>query len=263
MRFPFNNSNEQQPSGDNNNNGLWEIIAPGDRVRRYLAQVAEEQAAEAKRREQEEREWKERSMEEKRMRSAFLEHTQAVHAEPELYGLWLYTYVSQGGTITHRYNYDMTKSQLSPGETRTRKALATIGPNGATFESVTEGYYSDRTPGLFWVPTTSNQSDKPPSMPCGHGSNSLSVLHLPDLAPIDTSYDVGHSKICTLQLDPRSPLGLKATTNVPYFVASYTDVTDLLVGIKGDFNPRRMRKQLRQLASNRPDRRLTTEDLPH
>ena len=157
----------------------------------------------------------------------------------------------------------MTKSQLSPGETRTRKALATIGPNGATFESVTEGYYSDRTPGLFWVPTTSNQSDKPPSMPCGHGSNSLSVLHLPDLAPIDTSYDVGHSKICTLQLDPRSPLRLKATTNVPYFVASYTDVTDLLVGIKGDFNPRRMRKQLRQLASNRPDRRLTTEDLPH
>ena len=236
---------------------------PGDRVRHYLAQVAEKQAAEAKRREREEQEWKERSMKEKRMRSAFLEYTQAVHASPELYALWLYTYVSQGGTITHPREYDMPKSQLSPGETRTRKALATIGPNGATFESVTEGYYSDRTPELFWVPTMSNQSNEPPSMPCGYGSNSLNILHLPDLAPIDTSYDVGHSTICTLQIDPVSPLGLKATTNRPMTVSSYANVTGLLRGVEGNFKPRRIRKQLEQLASNRPDRRLTTEDLPH
>lgn len=51
MRFPFYNSNEQQPSGDSNNDSLWEIIAPGNRVRRHLAQVAEKQAAEAKKRE--------------------------------------------------------------------------------------------------------------------------------------------------------------------------------------------------------------------
>lgn len=44
----FEDSNEQHALGDGNNNGLWEIIAPGDRVRRYLAQVAEKQAAEAK-----------------------------------------------------------------------------------------------------------------------------------------------------------------------------------------------------------------------
>lgn len=109
MRFPFNNSNEQQPSGDSNNDGLWEIIAPGNRVRRYLAQVAEKQAAEAKRREQKEREWKERSMKEERMRSAFLEYTQAVHAKPELYALWLYTYINQGGEITHPYDYKYAK----------------------------------------------------------------------------------------------------------------------------------------------------------
>ena len=226
MRFPFNNSNEQQPSGDSNNDGLWEIIAPGNRVRRYLAQVAEKQAAEAKRREQKEREWKERSMKKERMRSAFLEYTQAVHAKPELYALWLYTYINQGGEITHPYDYNMPNSQL-------------------------------------WVPTMSNQSDELPSVPCGYGSNSLNILHLPDIAPIDTSGDVGHSTICTLQIDPVSPLGLKATTNRPMTVSSYANVTGLLRGVEGNFKPRRIRKQLEQLASNRPDRRLTTEDLPH
>jgi len=224
MRFPFNNSNEQQPSGDSNNDGLWEIIAPDNRVRRHLAQVAEKQAAEAKEREREEREWKERSMKEKRMRSAFLEYTQAIHTNPELYALWLYTYISRGGEVTHPYDYDM--------------------PN-------------------FWTPTTSNQSNEPPLVPCGHGSNSLNILHLPDIAPIDTSGDVGHSTICTLQIDPVSPLGLKATTNRPMIVSSYANITGLLRGVEGNFKPRRIRKQLEQLASNRPDRRLTTEDLPH
>ena len=142
----------------------------------------------------------------------------------QIYALWLYTYISRGGEVTHPYDYDM--------------------PN-------------------FWTPTTSNQSDEPPLVPCGHGSNSLNILHLPDLAPIDTSGDVGHSTICTLQLDPDSQLGLKATTNHPYFVASYANITGLLRGVEGNFKPRRIRKQLGQLASNRPDRRLTTEDLPH
>ena len=111
--------------------------------------------------------------------------------------------------------------------------------------------------------TQANQSDELPLVPCGLGLNSLNILHLPDLAPIDTSGDVGHSTICTLQLDPDSPLGLKATTNHPYFVASYANITGLLVEEKGSFKPVHIRKQLEQLASNRPDRRLTTEDLPH
>ena len=163
-------------------------------------------------------------MQEKRMCSAFLKYTQAIHTNPELYALWLYTYISRGGEVTHPYDYDM--------------------PN-------------------FWTPTMSNQSDELPLVPCGHGSNSLNILHLPDLAPIDTSGNVGHSTICTLQLDPDSQLGLKATTNHPYFVASYADITGLLVDEKGSFKPRHIRKQLEQLASNRPDRRLTIEDLPH
>ena len=90
----FEDSNEQHALGDgNNNDGLWAKLSPGYKVQRYLAQVAEKQAAEAKMREQEERKWKERSMKEKRMRSAFLEYTQAVHTKPELYALWLYTYI--------------------------------------------------------------------------------------------------------------------------------------------------------------------------
>ena len=223
----FEDPNEQHALDDgNSNDGLWAKLSPGYKVRRYLAQVAEKQAAEAKMREQEERKWKERSMKEKRMRSAFLEYTQAVHTKPELYALWLYTYINQDGEITHPYDYNMPNSQL-------------------------------------WVPTMSNQSDELPSVPCGHGSNSLNILHLPDLAPIDTSGDVGHSTICTLQLDPDSQLGLKATTNHPYFVASYANITGLLVEEKGSFKPVHIRKQLEQLASNRPDRRLTAEDLPH
>lgn len=221
----FENPKEQHTLDDgNSNDGLWAKLSPSYKVRCHLAQVAEKQAAEAKKREQEEQKWKEKFMQEKRMRSAFLEHTQAVHTNPELYALWLYTYISQGGEVTHPYDYDMSN---------------------------------------FWTPTMSNQSDELPLVPYGQGSNSLNILHLPDLAPIDTSGDVGHSTICTLQLDPDSPLGLKATTNHPYFVASYANITDLLVEEKGSFKPIHIRRQLEQLASNRPDRRLTTEDLPH
>lgn len=221
----FENPKEQHTLDDgNSNDGLWAKLSPGYKVRCHLARVAEKQAAEAKKREQEKQKWEEKFMQEKRMCSAFLEHTQAIHANPELYALWLYTYISRGGEVTHPYDYDM--------------------PN-------------------FWTPTMSNQSDELPLVPCGHGSNSLNILHLPDLAPIDTSGDVGHSTICTLQLDPDSPLGLKATTNHPYYVASYANITGLLVDEKGSFKPRHICKQLEQLASNRPDRRLTAEDLPH
>ena len=41
------------------------------------------------------------------MRSAFLKYTQAIHTNPELYALWLYTYISRGGEVTHPYDYDM------------------------------------------------------------------------------------------------------------------------------------------------------------
>ena len=57
----------------------------------------------------------------------------------------------------------------------------------------------------------------------------------------------------TLQLDDTSPTGLRATTNQPDVVESYTDITDLIMGVSGDSDPEIMRNKIQQLQHENTD----------
>lgn len=153
-------------------------------------------------------------------RTKFLEKTESAPASPELYALWLYAYMAQGGKITHPCDWDFPQSYIEKGDSITEKALATIGPNGPTFEDCTIYHYDQA---LVWTPTKSSDNHKTPyTIPTGYGAASMKILYLPDLVTLNsraTSGDrragreYGHSTLLTLRLDDTSPTGLRATTN--------------------------------------------------
>ena len=58
---------------------------------------------------------------------------------------------------------------------RTERALATIGPNGPTFEDCTVSFYDQP---LMWMPTASGDGVR---IPTGYNATTMEVLHLPDL----------------------------------------------------------------------------------
>ena len=89
-------------------------------------------------------------------------------------------------------------------------------------------------------------------------------MYLPDLVKLDTrstsgdrrpGWEYGHSKLLTLKLDKLSPTGLRASTNEPDVIESYTDITDMIMGFTGNFDPAAMRQKLKD-AKNRPGQEL-------
>ena len=87
------------------------------------------------------------------------------------------------------------------------------------------------------------------TIPAGYGSESMTVMHLPDFAQLDTQptsgddreeWEYGHTALLSLELDDTMPTGLRASTNRPGVIESYTDVVDMMMGITGDFDPQAM-----------------------
>lgn len=174
--------------------------------------------------------------------------------------MWLYAYMAQGGKITHPRDWDFPQSYIEKGDSITQKALATIGPNGPTFEDRTISHYDQS---LVWTPTKSSDNHKTPyTIPTGRGANSMKILYLPDLVTLNPratsgdrrpGWEYGHSTLLTLRLDDTSPTGFRATTNQPNVVESYIDTTDLIMGVSGDFDPEIMRNKIQQLQHENTD----------
>lgn len=193
-------------------------------------------------------------------RTKFLEKTESAPASPELYALWLYAYMARGRRVTHPRDRNFPQSHIEKGDSITEKALATIGPNGPTFEDRTISHYDQP---LVWTPTKSSDNHKTPyTIPTGYGANSMKILYLPDLVKISTratsgdgrpGWEYGHSTLLTLQLDDTSPTGLRATTNLPNVVESYIDTIDLIMGVSGDFDPEIMHSKIQQLQHENTD----------
>ena len=182
------------------------------------------------------------------MRREFLERSGAYPASPDLYALWLYAYLEQGNKITHPRDCPFSRGQLRKDETITQQSLASIGPSGAVFEDEEVSYYDQN---VVWVPTKSCEGNL---IPPGYGSQALTIMYLPDLVKLDTrstsgnrypGSEYGHSKLLTLKLDESSPTGIK----------SYTDITDMIMGFTGNFDPAAMRQKLKD-AKNRPGQEL-------
>ncbi len=203
----------------------------------------------------EEQEYQRERAEAIRRRTEFLKKTESAPASPKLYALWLWAYMAQGGKITHPRGWDFPQSHIEKGDSITQKALATIGPNGSTFEDRTISYYDQ--PSIIWTPTKDSDNHKTPyTIPTGYGLHSMKILYLPDLVTLNTratsgdrrpGQEYGHSTLLTLQLDDTSPTGFHATTNQPDTVESYIDTTDLIMGVSGDFDPEIMRSNIQQI----------------
>lgn len=205
----------------------------------------------------EEQEYQRERAEAIRRRTEFLKKTESAPASPKLYALWLYAYMAQGGKITHPRDWDFPQSHIKKGDSITEKVLATIGPNGPTFEDRTISHYDQ--PFILWTPTKSSDNY---TIPTGYGANSMKIPYLPDLVTLNsraTSGDrrpgreYGHSTLLTLRLDDTSPTGFHATTNQPDVVESYIDITDLIMGVGGDFDPEIMRSNIQQLQHENTD----------
>lgn len=209
----------------------------------------------------EEQEYQRERAEVIRRRTEFLKKTESVPAPPKLYALWLYARMAKGGKITHPRDWDFPQSHIEKGDSITQKVLATIGPNGPTFENRTISHYDQTS--IVWIPTKGSDNHKTPyTIPTGYGANSMKILYLPDLVKISTratsgdrrpGREYGHSTLLTLQLDDTSPTGFHATTNQPYVVESYIDTTDLIMGVVGDFDPEIMRSNIQQLQRKNTD----------
>ncbi len=232
--------------------------SPGGRTRRALAAAADLLAEEQRRHEEEMLKFQRESLSSWEMRRQFLERSGAYPAPPDLYALWLYAYLEQGNKITHPRDYPFSRGQLEKDETITQQSLVSIGPSGAVFEDEEISYYDQR---VVWVPTKSCDKN---FIPPGYGSQSLTIMYLPDLVNLDTrstsgdrrpGWEYGHSKLLTLKLDESSPTGLRASTNDPDVIESYTDITDMIMGFTGNFDPAAMRQKLKD-AKNRPGQEL-------
>lgn len=122
-------------------------------------------------------------------------------------------------------------------------ALRSLGPNGPVLEDRQLSYYDQE---IMWVPTV---GDAERAIPAGYGSESMTVMHLPDFVQLDTQptsgdnregWEYGHTALLSLELDDTMPTGLRASTSEPGVVESYTDVVDVMMGIAGDFDPHAM-----------------------
>lgn len=232
--------------------------SPGGRTRRALAAAADLLAEEQRRHKEEMLKYERKAQHSQEMRRQFLERSGAYPAPPDLYALWLYTYLEQGNEITHPRDYTFPRGQLRRDETITQQSLASIGPSGAVFEDEEISYYDQR---VVWVPTKSCDKN---FIPPGYGSQSLTIMYLPDLVKLDTrstsgdrrpGWEYGHSTLLTLELDGSSPTGLRASTNDPDVIESYADITDMIMGLTGNFDPAAMRQKLKD-AKNRPGQEL-------
>lgn len=230
----------------------------GGRTRRALAAAADRLAEERRIREKEMLKYEREAQHSQEMRREFLERSGAYPAPPDLYALWLYAYLEQGNKITHPRDYPFSRGQLRKDETITQQSLVSIGPSGAVFEDEEVSYYDQN---VVWVPTKSCEGN---FIPAGYGSQALTIMYLPDLVKLDTrstsgdrrpGWEYGHSKLLTLKLDKLSPTGLRASTNEPDVIESYTDITDMIMGFTGNFDPAAMRQKLKD-AKNRPGQEL-------
>ena len=229
----------------------------GGRTRRALAAAADQLAEEQRIREKEMLKYEREAQLSREMRREFLERSGAYPASPDLYALWLYAYLEQGNKITHPRDYPFSRGQLEKDETITQQSLVSIGPNGVVFEDKEVSYYDQN---VVWVPTKSCEGNL---IPTGYGSDALTIMYLPDLVNLDTrstsgsrhpGSEYGHSKLLTLKLDESSPTGLRASTNEPD-VESYTDITDMIMGFTGNFDPAAICQKLKD-AKNRPGQEL-------
>ena len=232
--------------------------SPGSRTRRALVAAADRLAEEQRRRKEEMLKYEREAQRSQEMRREFLERSGAYPAPPDLYALWLYAYLEQGNKITHPRDYPFSRGQLEKDETITQQSLVSIGPSGAVFEDEEVSYYDQD---VVWVPTKSCEGN---FIPAGYGSQALTIMYLPDLVKLDTrstsgsrhpGSEYGHSKLLTLKLDESSPTGLRASTNEPTTIESYTDITDMIMGFTGNFDPAAIRQKLKD-AKNRPGQEL-------
>ena len=232
--------------------------SPGSRTRRALVAAADLLAEEQRRHKEEMLKYEREAQLSQEMRREFLERSGAYPASPDLYALWLYAYLEQGNKITHPRDYPFSRGQLRKDETITQQSLVSIGPSGAVFEDEEVSYYDQD---VVWVPTKSCEGN---FIPAGYGSQALTIMYLPDLVKLDTrstsgsrhpGSEYGHSKLLTLKLDESSPTGLRASTNEPTTIESYTDITDMIMGFTGNFDPAAMRQKLKD-AKNRPGQEL-------
>lgn len=132
-------------------------------------------------------------------RQAFLDLSEAQSTPAELYALWLYTYLSNGGKITHHRDYPYDRAGML-------------------------------------TPTNTESPEKSVRIPTGYGSDALHILNIPQLTPcISTAptsgdgrpgWEYGHGTLLTLEVDAAG--SLRATTNDPDVVESWPEINELL-----------------------------------
>ncbi len=254
------NHNSRDTEGQPPVSDYEELSSCRRRITSELARAAGLLKEEEAKRIAKEQEYRREHAEAIRRRTEFLKRTESVPVSPELYALWLCAYMAQGGRITHPRDWDFPQSHIEKKRFNNRKVLATIGPNGSTFEDRATHYDQ---PFVVWTPTKGSDNHKTPyTIPTGYGATSMKILYLPDLVTLDTratsgdfrpGREYGHSTLLTLQLDDTSPTGLRATTNQPDVVESYTDITDLIMGVSGDSDPEIMRNKIQQLQHENTD----------
>lgn len=240
-RSPKETPPQQEPSQEANPH-------PGSRMHHALARAADRLMHEQMQRQEEEQEIRLEHEQQLARRKDFLESTGARPVSSKLYALWLYAYLEQNHDITHTRDCAFPKAQLEPGETVTVPALRSLGPNGPVLEDRQLSYYDQE---IMWVPTV---GDAERTIPAGYGSESMTVMHLPDFVQLDTQptsgdnregWEYGHTALLSLELDDTMPTGLRASTNEPGVVESYTDVVDMMMGIAGDFDPHAMAEAMK------------------
>lgn len=145
------------------------------------------------------KEWEKKYTQERTRRQEFLDKSEAKPTPVELYALWLYTYLSHGGVVTHHRNYTYDNSGMV-------------------------------------TPTNTELPEKSVIIPTGYGSSALHVLNIPRLTPgIDPTpssndsrpgREYGHGKLLTLDFNASGQLN--AATNDPDVVESWPEVDQLV-----------------------------------
>ena len=248
-RSPKETPPQQEPSQEANPH-------PGSRMHHALARAADKLMHEQMQRQEEEQTIRLEHEQQLARRKDFLESTGARPVSSKLYALWLYAYLEQGNDITHTSDRTFPQAQLEPGETVTVPTLHSIGPNGPVLEDRQLSYYDQE---IMWVPTV---GDAERTIPAGYGSESMTVMHLPDFVQLDTQptsgddregWEYGHTALLSLELDDTMPTGLRASTSQSGAVESYTDVVDMMMGIAGDFDPQAMVEAMKAAKKKQQD----------
>lgn len=194
------------PQESSASEGQWSDTMPTTAaVRDKLHRSLNEHAAKEAEHRQYRQEIEEEFRKERLGREEFLNRSEAQPTPAKLYTLWLYTYLANGGEITHQYDHLYRASGMV-------------------------------------TPTNTELPEQSVGIPTGYGAKALNILAIPQLTPcIDTSptsrderpgWEYGHTTLLTLEVDETGKL--QADTNHPNVVASWPEINELLEQLTED-----------------------------